>query len=225
VKKVLTCFAVAMLFVLTNCSQEPNDVVARVEGQTITSSELTYWMLLEKANTFNYFYQKYKVVDSKSFWTQKFGNETPLARLRRVALNKAVRCKIQQILALDKGIIESANFNKIMQELDGVNAERKSAVSNQEPVYGLVRFTKRTYFSHVLDKMIVQLKNKLAENELKPDAKTMRELKSKHPHPSENLSGFITMQYVDQVYEQYVDAMARKAKVEINSGVFTRVSL
>lgn len=112
---------------------------------------------------YNYFYQKFGVEDSEHFWTQKLGDEIPLEKIKSLAFENAKRCKIQQILALEKGIISTTNFDEITQDLKEINGERKQKVANGEPIYGPVQFTSRTFFAHVFDKMVIALKNELAK--------------------------------------------------------------
>ena len=162
------CFLIALLLTIS-CITNNADTVAWINNEPITKAELKHWMLLEKANVYGYFYRKYNVSDSDKFWTQKQGDEIPLGKLKQVALEKASKCKVQQILALEKGIIKTANFDEIIRELETVNTERKRKVENSEPIYGPIQFTSRTYFFHVFDKMVIELKNELAKDELKPD--------------------------------------------------------
>ena len=88
--------------------------MACVNDEAISKSELKHWMLLEKANVYNYFYQTYKETANDNFWTQQLGDEIPLNKLREVALYKAKRSKVQLTLARDKGIIATADFDGIL---------------------------------------------------------------------------------------------------------------
>jgi len=218
------CFLVVVLIALS-CDKQNQDIVAWVNNEAITTAELKHWMLLEKANVFNYFHWKHGVDDSDNFWIQKLGNEIPLEKLKETALEQAKRCKVQQIIALEKGIIETANFDEVIGEMKKVNAERKMKVRNGEPIYGPVEFTSRTYFFHVFDKMQIELKNELAKNELKPSHEELNRMKNNHSNATKDVTGFLTMQYADKNYDSYIDQQMKELDVEINEIVYNNIRL
>ncbi len=217
-------FLIVLLFA-GGCNTKKSDLVAWLEKEAITKSELKHWMLLEKANVYSYFYRKYGVEDSEHFWTQKLGDEIPLEKLKALALDKAKRCKIQQKLALEKGIIKTANFDEIAEEMETINADRKQKVERGEAIYGPVKFTSRTYFSHVFDKMVIELKNELAKNELKPSNKELMRMKKNSGQDLIDNSGFLTMQYVDIHYDSFIDELIGGIDIELNEVVYNRISL
>jgi hypothetical protein len=101
-----------------NCNTNNNNVVARVNDFPISNAELKFWMLLQRAEVSNYFYEKYGVDDSDGFWEHKINGESPLEMLKRIALKKAVRCKVQQILALKKEVVQQIDFDSIMSKME-----------------------------------------------------------------------------------------------------------
>jgi hypothetical protein len=214
-----------ILLIAIGCNTDNCDVVARISNQPITKSELKHWMLLEKSNVYSYFYRKYSVGDSDKFWIHKLGDEIPLVKLKETALEQVKRCKVQQMLALEKGIIETANFDEILEVLEAVNDEREQKVENGEPIYGPIQFTSRTYFSHVFDKMVIELKNELAKKELKPNKEELMKMqKGKGPNSRDN-TGFLIMQYVDNNYDRYIDRLMDSAVVKVNKDVYKRICL
>ena len=215
-----------ILFIAFSCGDNnKHQIAAWVNDEPISEAELKHWMLLEKANVFNYFYQKYNMPDSDDFWTQKLDDEIPLTMLKIVALEKAKRCKTQQLLALKKGIIKTANFHEIISQLGSINAARKKKMENGEAVYGPVQFTTRTYFFSVYDKMLIDLKNELAKEELKLDSEDLINLqKDFDPEEKDNL-GFLTMQYVDDNYDLYIDELMSKMDMKINNANYEKVGL
>lgn len=214
-----------VLLIAVGCNKTKPTFVAWLDNEAITKSEMKHWMLLEKANVYNYFYRKYKVEDSKHFWTQKKGDEIPLEKLKETAIQKAKRCKIQQLLAREKGIIKTANFDEIVGKMKKVNAERKQKVEKGEPIYGPVQFTTRTWFFHVFDKMVIELKNELAKNELKPGNEELMQMQKNSGQASVDNSGFLTMQYVDSNYEEYIDSLMSATDFKITSEVYKKISL
>ena len=214
-----------VLLITVGCNKSKSDLVARFENEPITTSELKYWMLLEKANVYSYFYRKYGVVDSKHFWTQEQGDEIPLERLKEIALEKAKRCKIQQILAIEQGIIKTTNFDEIVEEMGKVNEDRKLRVKKGEPIYGPVQFTTRTYFAYVFDKMVIELKNELSKHELKPGKEELMVMQKNTGQVSGDNTGFLTMQYVDVNYDSYIDKLMSRASIRVNEDVYKNISL
>lgn len=214
-----------VLLILVSCHKEKQSIVARVNNEAITISEMKHWMLLEKANVYNYFYRKYKVEDSKAFWAHMYGGEIPLEKLKRIAFQQAKRCKIQQIIALEKGIIETATFVEILMELEKVNSERKKKVANGDPIFGPVQFTSRSYFSHVFDQMVIKLKNELAKNELKPSEDEVKLMQTRTRQASNNNVGILSMYYVDIHYEAYIEHLVNSARIEIIEDVYDKLNL
>lgn len=214
-----------VLIIGASCTNNKPKIVAWVSDESITKSELKHWMLLEKASVYSYFYRKYGVSDSDSFWIQKLGDEIPLEKLKSISIEKAKRIKIQQILALEKGIIETANYDEIIDGLENINVERKQKVENGEPIYGPIQFTKRTWFFHVFDKMVIELKDELAKNELKPDCQQLLMMQKGKGQSSNDISGFLTMQYVDENYDIYIDKLMSKTDIKINRDIYKMVSM
>jgi len=214
-----------VLLITVSCNKKKPEIVAWLNNEPITNSELKHWMLLEKANVYNYFYRKYGVGDSKHFWTQKYGNEIPLEMLKELAIENAKRCKIQQILALEKGIIKTTSFDEITKEMEKVNAERKKKVEKGEPIYGPVQFTSRTYFYHVFDKMVIDLKNKFSKHELKPDNEELMIMQKDKGQPSKDILGFLIMQYVENNYDRYIDKLMIGFDIKVNKDVYEKISL
>jgi hypothetical protein len=214
-----------VLLIAVGCTRSKPDVVARLDSEAITKSELKHWMLLEKANVYSYFYRKYKVEDSEHFWTQELGDEIPLEKLKALALEKAKRCKVQQILALEKGITKTANFDEIAEEMKAVNEERRQKLEKGEPIYGPVQFTSRTYFSHVFDKMVIELKNELVKHELKPGEEELLIMQKNAGLASGEKAGFLSIQYVDQHYEAYIDKLTSATHLKVNTDVYDNIRL
>lgn len=218
-------FILISLLGLVSCEHVDTNIVGSINNEVITKTELNHWMLLEKANVYSYFFRKYDVQDSEQFWIEKQGDEIPLEKLKETALESAKRCKVQQVLALDKGIIKTTNFDEIMQELDNINAERLRKVENGEPIYGPKQFTSRTYFSHVFDKMVIALKNELAKDELKPNEDQLNLIKDKAIDSKKDIKGFLIMQYVDSNYEAYINNISAKTIVSINTKVYKTIRI
>lgn len=141
--------------------------IAKVNEEAVSYAEFKQQISLNRANVLNYFNQKYGVQDSKSFWTSSFGGEVPLEVLKQKALNECVKIKLQEILAREKGVITDVSYDSFLEGLKAENAKRSNAAKNHEPVYGPLRLDENGYLNYFLGNMIMKLKEKLAENELK----------------------------------------------------------
>ena len=213
------------LLCVVGCQSSDSEFVASLNNEPISKSELRHWMLLEKANVYNYFYRKYGVQDSDEFWSEKQGGEIPLEKLKKTALGVAKRHKIQQVLALEKGIVRTINFDEIMLNLKIVNAERKRKVENGEPIYGPMQLTSRNYFSHVFDKMVIALKTELSKDELKPNNAQLKLLQAKSSNSNKDMIGFLTMQYVDTNYEAFIDSLTVESTLKIHRRAYERINI
>ncbi|MGQ1945742.1 hypothetical protein ACT3CD_01405 [Geofilum sp. OHC36d9] len=209
-------FFVLLIFMFA-CNLAKDNEVARVNHFPISNDELKFWMLLQRAEVYNYFYEKYGVDDSDVFWKQKINGESPLEMLKNLALKKAVRCKIQQILALNKGVVQQIYFDSIMSKMKVENQRRRTKVENGEVVYGSLKFTNRTFFAYEFDKMLIKLKSELLKEELRPTEKDLRLLANDKDYSLEDNYGFYQMQYVEKNYEKFIDGLVEVAEVEINN--------
>ena len=200
-----------------NCNTDNDNVVARVNDFPISNAELKFWMLLQRAEVYNYFYEKYGVEDSDDFWEQKINGEAPLKMLKKLALKKAVRCKIQQILALKKEVVQQIDFDSIMSKMEEENQRRKEKIEKGEVVYGLSKYTKRTFFVGEFDKMLIKLKSELLKEELKPTEEDLTLLVNDKDYSLKDNYGFYQMRYVEKNYEKYIDSLVEVADVVINN--------
>ena len=186
-----------------------------VNGIPVTNSEMKYWMLLEKSDVYRYFYQKYGVKDSENFWYTPCNGEIPIEKLKKKAFNNAKRCKVEQQLALSKGINTETSFDSIVSRIPKVNKERSEKIKKGIVIYGPKKYTTRTYFLYIHDKMVYDLKEELRKKELKPTRENLQELSNNSSSVDENYM-FYEMQYVDKNYDSFIDSLTQKAIVKIN---------
>jgi hypothetical protein len=200
-----------------SCNKNDTSVIAWVNQYPVSSAEFKHWMLLQRAEVHNYFYNKYQLADSEDFWETEKEGESPLEMLKEMALEKALRCKVQQITALEKGIVDHIDFDRMMLEMQEENLKRKRKIENGEVVYGAKRYTERTYFAHEFDKLVIQLKAVLAKDELKPAKKDLEALIENEDYPLEEHTGFYQLQYVENNYDHYIDSLVNTAAIELNN--------
>ena len=209
-------FIILILFLsLTEGCTRDKNIIAMVNGIPVTSSEMSYWMLLEKADVYRYFYQKYEVKDSENFWYTSCGGEIPIKKLKKKAFNNAKRCKVEQQLAYNKAIISEMNFDSIVSKVAVLNKKRSEKIKKGIVVYGPKKFTIRTYFLYQHDKMVYELKDELRKKELKPTRKDLELLKPGDQYSVDNNHLFYEMQYVDKNYDSFIDSMTQIAVVKL----------
>lgn len=215
---------VLTLFFL-GCQAEKSSIVLWVNDMPVTTSEFEFQMLRNKAEVTGYFYRKHKISDSDIFWISSFQNESPLEMLKKLALEDAIKCKVQQQLAIKKGVSDNFDFDEMIKEMEAVNLERKQKVQLGEVVYGPVSFTPRTYFDYVFDQMVYELKYELSLSELKPGQKELELMQKSLEFPASEIAGFLTMQYVDLNYNSFIDSLMNAANIKINQDVIAEIGV
>jgi len=205
-----------LLTLIAACNTEHGNVIAWVNDHPISRSEFKHWMLLERSEVHNYFYRNYNEADSENFWEKKIEVESPLEMLKRLALEKAVRCKVQQIIALDKGIVEHIDFDRMMEEMQEENLKRKRKIEQGEVVYGAKKYTERTFFAHEFDNMLLQLKSELSKKELKASDEQLKSLVENEDYPLEEYRGFYQLQHVENYYDGFIDSIVKTVDIKID---------
>ncbi|NQX67145.1 peptidyl-prolyl cis-trans isomerase [Paenibacillus alba] len=162
---------------------EDDQTVATVNGEPIRASE---FMLIMNNNyvakTYNYFSNKYGVKDYKDFWNTVYGNEKPIDYAKSLALKEWIRIKSEQILMKQYGVVSDMTYASFLNELEKENNRRKTAVANNQVIYGPVEYSEYQYFSHEFTNQVIELKKnlakekfKLTENELKAAYEQLKE--------------------------------------------------
>ncbi|QDS99204.1 hypothetical protein HG15A2_24960 [Adhaeretor mobilis] len=142
------------------------DVVATVNGHDITLPEFRRSLLDHRAAVFDYFSRQYGADEVQGkFWTSSFDGEVPLKKLRKLALDSSVRIKLQQQLALEKGLVRDISYAAFLRRLAEENRNRKRAVENHEPIYGPVEYSESTGYTHNFSLLVVRLKQSLADDD------------------------------------------------------------
>lgn len=140
--------------------------LARVNGEPVYVKEYKMKLLSNTTEVINYFSQSYAVETKENFRTDSYSGEAPVEMARKKALDDIVEVKVQQILAKEKGIIESTDYREFLKELENENRQRKDALKSNKVVYGPDNYGEIEYFNYSFDNMVSKLKEKLKENEL-----------------------------------------------------------
>lgn len=223
-KKIRCIFLPLLLWLLTSSCQKDDNIVAWVEDAPITKSEMSFWMNKSKAEVYRYFYITYGVNDSEMFWSSTFRGESPAEMLKDIALQNAKGYKVEQILAHKKGVETDFNFDVLRSNMEYENNLREQKIQDDQIIYGPKRFTIHKYFSYQRDKMVYELKQQLAEQELKPTFEDMEALNPNSLVSTSDYKGFLTMQYVDENYEAFIEKRATSAEVLVNHKIWKTLS-
>jgi SurA N-terminal domain/PPIC-type PPIASE domain len=141
--------------------------VAYVNQEPISQREFEFFLNQQKASVFDYFKQKYGAKDSSTFWSDSFGDEVPLTMAKQQAMNQLVKAKVQQLEAKKYGILDDASYDAFLSKLTKENERRKTAIANNEIIYGPTRYTEEMYYGYVLSNLATELKKALAEKSWK----------------------------------------------------------
>lgn len=172
---ILAITTAAVLFIFYLNGAFGDTCIAKVNGEPIQKREFLRQLKLERANTFEYFGQKYNASPSGEFWNKNFNGEVPVEYARGKALEECVSVKVRQVLAREYGLIDDIRNEAFLKELALENKRRKAAVKNSLPVYGPVQYNENGYFTQVLSNLIIKTKDKLLEGELKPTEAELRD--------------------------------------------------
>jgi len=170
---LFTAFCLSLLTAAASDAQE--DVVATVNGHGITFREFRRSLLEHRAVVFSYFNHQFGAAkDQGEFWRRSFDGEVPLEKLRKLTLDASVRIKMQQLLALEKGLVRDASHAAFLSGLEEENRRRKKAARNQEAIYGPVEYSESTGFAHLFSLLVVRLKQRLADDDFEITVATLR---------------------------------------------------
>ncbi|GEM62896.1 hypothetical protein SF1_08780 [Sphingobacterium faecium NBRC 15299] len=132
--------------------------IARINERSISAEELKFYMSLEKANTVNYFFQKYKAEVDQRFWNLKFDQEVPIEFLRNSAWHLIQKDQRIKQLALDNRLLEKADFASLLEAMEEENKVREQMIQEHKIIYGPTKFDRRSYYFYYMSQLENQLK-------------------------------------------------------------------
>jgi hypothetical protein len=194
-----------------------NNYIAKVNGEIISMEEFERQFNMSKANVTNYFHEKYGVQMGKYFWTTNINGEVPLEVAKQRTLDECVKIKLQEKLAKEKGILADISQEAFLGGMKAENDRRSKAIKSNQPVYGPKQLDENTYFSYFFNNMIIKLKEKLAEKELKA---TDEELEKHYTSVRDKLYTYedtikISMITLAVGEEEKVNSEAKEERLEI----------
>lgn len=143
--------------------------VLTVNGTDVSQREFEAAMALERVSVIHEFQTKYSAEYNSDFWGKSFGGTTPAETLRTRALERCINIKLQQTAAVQAGILKESDisYSGFLSMLEEENKRRKEAVDNGEIIYGPKKYEEEEFFKYTFNNMVIRLKEKLVETELK----------------------------------------------------------
>lgn len=158
--------------------------VMTINGEPVDLREYQLILKRHRSEVYNDFYLKYGAADSPTFWTTAYDGETPLDRLKQVALADLTSIKLQQLFAQQHHVVVALtpqgpfitadpSYTIFLDNLRRENDRRQAALQKGEPVYGPTQFDEDTFYRYFFSKMVEQLQQQLSEGEWAPSAATL----------------------------------------------------
>lgn len=179
---VLICL-VSLTFAAFQFTKNNEKVVMTLNEQKISKEQYELIMNSNIANTVNYFKQTYNLDYSKSFWTTKIKDETPLDYIIKATVKDLTLISIQNEL-LDKYKINSySSYSEFLKLLDKENKRREEAVKNKQVIFGPKKYGEREYYNYLLSNNLIKLKDLLVKDEtIKVTDDILKDYFSKNPN-------------------------------------------
>lgn len=202
------------------CGRQNEDdkitVQATVNGESITTDELDYFKGKLKAEVLNDYLQKYTLEYAPDIWSREFGGKSPEKDLYEQALEKCVMAKLQFVLMREKGIYTDISYQGLYNKAVAFNEEN----SSKQGVVGIKTIKIEQFYSYYLDNGVMELRNILAKQEIKPSpaeiSERASELKASGKY-SDN-TGFDSIAesaLITEKYDDYVTALRNSAEIVI----------
>jgi hypothetical protein len=174
-------------------------VIGSVNGHPIRAGEMRLAMVRQRA----------RILDSLS----RYGNpglRKPESILEKQAFDECVSIKVQQILALEQGIVDDIDFTSLQRQRVKENQTRKRSAAEGGIVYGPVEYDEDSYFRYILNNMSIRIKDKMASGMSLPES----ELKARYERETKM---FAQGPAIDVVFLWAHDATMRIGKAAINA--------
>lgn len=165
----LAAAAVLLLGALTGATllRQDDDWIASVNGMRVEPGEFALLLAQERTRTALRFKTAYGAAASgDSFWTTPYGGATPADYAKQAALQRLIRLKLEQRLALERGVDAPADYSEYLRRWRHENERRKEALKTGAPLYGPVQYEEWNYYDYLHTNMVAALKEKLKDSEL-----------------------------------------------------------
>ncbi|GLX66997.1 peptidylprolyl isomerase [Paenibacillus glycanilyticus] len=178
----------AISLMLSSCGNPPRPLnVAWVNGIPIEKEEMQTAMNRERSLVINYFHEKYGVEESTTFWNGTYGGESPKDLLKKNAMNKLVRYKVEGELAAEKNLVQSLDYKSFLTEWKSENKRREQTVAEGGVIYGPVAFSEDQYLQYTQSTLNIKLKEawartqQIGQNQLKTEYEKTKDERYRKP--------------------------------------------
>ena len=213
--KKLSLILLAALFILcfAACGEKAPEapdtdaVRATVNGEAVTAEEIDYFKSRCRADIINDFAEKYGVKDFSDFWERDFDGTTPSAELEKAALSQAAEAKIKLVMMRENGVYDDISFAGLKKKAEQYNLEHE----NVQGSVGITSIDMSGFYTYYVSTGEMELKNILAEGELKPTDAELAAAAKENPNLTEN--GLISV-IVSQKYDSLIESKIASAVIE-----------
>ena len=179
------------------CTGDEN-IHATVNGNVeITTQEIKYFKNRLRADIINEYARDYGVTDFSDFWDKEFDVRTPTEALNDRAVEEAADAKLKLLLMQENGVYDDISFDGLKKRAEAYNAEHENAVGT----VGIKTIDMESFYTYYISTGEMELKNILAEGELKPTEEEIAEAAKQQPDLTENE---IVSRLVDDKYNAYI---------------------
>ena len=212
-KLSLILFAAVFILCFVACNEkapekpDPDAVCATVNGEAVTAEEIDYFKSRCRADIINDFAEKYGVKDFSDFWERDFDGTTPSAELEKAALSQAAEAKIKLVMMRENGVYDDISFAGLKKKAEQYNAEHE----NVQGSVGITSIDMSGFYTYYVSTGEMELKNILAEGELKPTDAELAAAEKDNPNLTEN--GLISV-IVSQKYDSLIESKIASAVIE-----------
>ncbi len=205
-RKIKIIPLILALLMFASCTKQTEEIkpYATVNGETITVSEIEYFKKRDRADIINEFSSEYNVTDYSDFWDRSFDGETPTQALEKRAFDDAVKAKIILILMREQGIFDEISFEELKIKAEKFNESSKNGT------VGIMSIDMESFYTYYVDTGRMELKNRLAEGELKPSQAEIQKYLSEHEGITEE--GAVSF-IVNEKFEEYFSSLIEKAEI------------
>lgn len=215
-KKITLIISIILaLLMLSSCGEtatkqteaQPKAQPFTVNGETVTTEEIEYFKGRSRADIINEYAEKYSVTDFSDFWDKDFDGKTPTQALEERAEEQAIEAKIKLVMMRENEVYEDISYSALKAKAEKYNKEHE----NLSGTVGITSIDLSTFYTYYISTGEMELKNILAEGELKPDESQIEAVAEENPELSEN--GIIDL-IVSEEYEKIVKDKIKNAEIQ-----------
>lgn len=230
---------ILLLFSRCTLTKEEDAWIAKVDSEKISKRMFMLFVNRHRSDMSNIFL-KYNTKDKNQ---KKDSHETSINKnssdyIKKKSLDDCVEVFAQQLIARKKGVVKDISYKSFLESFNKLNEGRVSTIGNKKIVYGPLTYSEDSYFNHLFDSMVYELKNKLVGNEIIVNEKYLLNYYEDRKEPlfvkekSERgtiywsyneIKQTVLTSYIDSEYEKYVDAEISKMNIEVNDDVLNQI--